>query len=260
MPNRAPFNRFNFIYVINLKRCKARKSHMIKEFRTHGITEYKFFEATDKIDPKVQVMMTNGSVARSYSRFGGQVPFRASQIGNWCSQMNVWKDIVANNRGFCLICEDDIKFTAEGISIISKLLSPPVMKHNKMNMSKPVIIRMGRVLSKKTHNLGIAPRYTKEKYMSNPCYAINKSMAQFLLSHLRQIQCTSDKYTHERIPNRFPRHVQHFSMHPTPVHDLSWIGQMKSEIVGPGRQATPTRQRYVPRRLSRIKHNPIIKR
>lgn len=121
------FDLIQKIYVINLKKCLDRKEHIIEEFKRVGITEYEIFEATDKDSDEVKNMMKSDFVMkfppcfrcyRNICQCYNNVLIK-NQIGNWCSFINIMNDIIQKNySSLVMICEDDIKFTENGMSIL----------------------------------------------------------------------------------------------------------------------------------------------
>ena len=122
---------FNNIYVLNLEKSIDRKEHIEKEFKRVGIEKYEFFKATPHDSDETKNLMNSNFVKKFPNCFRCNnkrcdcennylTPF---QIANWCSFINIFKDIIKNNHKFVLICEDDIVFTFQHKRIIIKLLS-----------------------------------------------------------------------------------------------------------------------------------------
>jgi GR25 family glycosyltransferase involved in LPS biosynthesis len=122
---------FDNIYVINLKESVDRKIHIIQEFERIGIKKYQIFEATHYDSDESKNIYNSNLVKKFPNCFRCNkkrcdcennflTPF---QIGNWCSFLNVFADIIKNDYNFVLICEDDIVFTKQYERIINKLLS-----------------------------------------------------------------------------------------------------------------------------------------
>ncbi len=221
---------FSHIYVINLKRCIDRRSHTIKEFARVGIKHYEFIEAVDKDDPQVLQWLHSGHVTqfppcfrcgknRCHCFNNFLIP---QQIANWCSFIKVWKDMVNNKYDFCLICEDDLKFTYHFNESIANLFSPESLKKYNIDKNRPLLIRLAKAFEKKTHSKKIWQRhhFTQEKTMSNPCFAINTAMAETLLKNIHIINHTSDIYLHKHIIEQYPD-IQHFTIKPIPAYELS---------------------------------------
>ena len=148
------------------------------------------------------------------------VPF---QIGNWCSFLHIFQDIVEKKHKFVLICEDDIVFTFQHKRIINKLLSKENFKNYKIDMDKPLLIRLGTAYDSSNHdNINASPIFLKNYSLCNPCFAINKEMAIVYLSYLKIIDYHSDIYFHKKIPRNIMG-VQFFTMYPYPVYELSFV-------------------------------------
>ncbi len=221
---------FNHVYVVNLKKCADRRLHTIKEFARVGIKHYEFIEAADKDDPQVLQWIKSGKIAqfppcfrcgknRCHCVNNFLIP---QQIANWCSFIKVWKDMVDNKYAFCLICEDDLKFTYHFNESITSLFSPESLKKYRIDKKRPLLIRLAKAFEKKTHSKKIwqRHRFTQEKTMSNPCFAINTAMAEILLKNIHVINHTSDVYIHKQIIEQHSE-IQHFTIKPIPVYELS---------------------------------------
>ena len=222
---------FNNIYVLNLANSIDRKEHIEKEFKRVGIEKYEFFKATPHDSDEVKNLMNSNFVKKFPNCFRCNnkrcdcennflTPF---QIANWCSFINMFKDIIKNNYKFVLICEDDIVFTFQHKRIINKLLSKENFNYYKINMDKPLLIRLGTAYDSSNHdNINIEPIFIKNYSLCNPCFAINREMAIIYLNYLKIIDYHSDIYFHKKIPKNI-RGVQFFTMHPYPVYELSFV-------------------------------------
>jgi GR25 family glycosyltransferase involved in LPS biosynthesis len=221
---------FNNIYVINLESCVDRKTHIINEFNRVGIEKYEFFNAIKSDSQEVIDLMKSDKVkkfptcfwcnqSRCYCKNNVLTEF---QIGNWCSFINIFKDIIEKKYDFVLICEDDIVFSNQYKRIINKLLSPQAFKKYNIDMSKPLSIKMGAAFREENHNSNATPVFIKNYAYCNPCFAINKEMAYMYLSNLNVISNTSDTYFHKIIPKMYPS-IQHLTMYPYPVYELSFV-------------------------------------
>ena len=169
---------FDKIYVINLKKSEDRRQHIINEFNRVGIEKYEFFEATPH-DSEEAINLMNSSLVKKFPSC-----FRCNQkrcdcennyltpfqIANWCSFINIFKDIIKNNYNFVLICEDDIVFTSQYERIINRLLNVFTFKEYNINMNKPLLIRLGTAFNPYNHNSKDIPRYIKNFSLCNPCF------------------------------------------------------------------------------------------
>jgi GR25 family glycosyltransferase involved in LPS biosynthesis len=225
---------FDNIYVLNLKESIDRKLHIENEFKRVGIDKYQFFEATSYDSDEVSNLMKSGFVKKFPNCFRCNLkrclcennfltPF---QIGNWCSFLNIFRDILKNNYKFVLICEDDIVFTFQHERIINNLLSKKTFNKYKINMNKPLLIRLGTAFNSSNHNSNSEPFFLKNYALCNPCFAINKEMAYIYLKYLKIIDYHSDIYFHKKIPMNI-KGVQFFSMFPYPVYELSFVKSKK---------------------------------
>lgn len=225
---------FNHIYVLNLEKSSDRRDHINREFNRVGIEKYEFFKATPHNSKDVDDIMKNGLVKKFPSCFRCNknrcdcennylTPF---QLGNWCSFINIFKDIIKNDYQFVLICEDDIVFSFQYERIINKLLSKDAFKHYNIDMSKPLLIRLGTAFNPQNHNSPAPAVFLKNYSLCNPCFAINKAMAIVYLSALQIIDYHSDVYFHQKIPKNI-KGVQFFTMYPYPVYELSFVKSLQ---------------------------------
>jgi GR25 family glycosyltransferase involved in LPS biosynthesis len=220
---------FDHIYVLNLKKSLDRREHIEKEFKKVGIIKYDFFEAVPYDSDEAKNMIQSNMVKKfpncfkcNYSRCDCEnnylTPF---QIANWCSFLNIFKDIIKKDYKFVLICEDDIVFTFQHKRIINKLLSKDNFRKYKINMNLPLLIRMGATFNPQNHNSKADPFFLKNYALTNPCFAINKEMAMIYLKNITYIDNTSDVYFHQKIP-KYIKGIQNFTMHPYPIYELSF--------------------------------------
>ena len=214
------------IYVMNLERCPERRHHIIQEFQRLNIHDYEFFEATDKDSSEVQNMIKTDFVKKfppcfrchqNKCKCPNNVLIK-QQIGNWCSFINIMKDIIEKDyKELIMICEDDVKFTENGMDILQKMITRKNLQKYKIDFKKPILIR--------AEQRGNFPplntlKLTKNKTMSNACFLVNKCYAKSFMSNLKVIDTTSDIYIHIKILN-YDKNIQHFTIEPSPTHQLS---------------------------------------
>lgn len=228
------FNKiFDKIYVINLKKSLDRRNHIIKEFDRVGIKEYEFIEAIESESEEANILANSKLVKKFPNCFRCNrkrcdcennylTPF---QIGNWASFIKLFHKIVNENNNFVMICEDDIVFTHQYKRIIGHLLSEETLKKYHVDMTKPLLIRMGSAFRHENQMSNAQPIYLKNYALSNPCFAINKPLAEIYLKYLF-INYHSDIYIHKQIPQNI-KSVQHLTMFPYPVYELSFVEEKK---------------------------------
>lgn len=227
------------IYVINLERCIDRKKHIIQEFRRVNFNDYEIFEATDKDDVQVKNMMDTNYVKKfppcfkcnkNRCKCTNNVLIK-HQIGNWCSFINIMKDIIKNDYdNLIMICEDDIKFTKNGLYILNYVITKYRLGRYKIDLKKPVLIRAGSKIGNR-HNLKHVPKLVKKIIMSNPCFICNKYFAESFIENLKIINTTSDLFIHRDIL-LLDKSIQSFTILPQPIYELSCgkFKKFKSEI------------------------------
>jgi GR25 family glycosyltransferase involved in LPS biosynthesis len=223
-------NLFDNIYVLNLKESTDRKIHIQNEFKRVGIDKYEFFEAVSYNSDEVKNLMKSNFVKKFPNCFRCNKKrcdcennfLTCFQIGNWCSFINIFKDILNKDYEFVLLCEDDIVFSNQHERIINKLLSKESFNFYKIDMNKPLLIRMGTAYNPDNHNSKAPAIFLKNFSLCNPCFAINRKMALVYLHYLKIIDYHSDVYFHQKIPKNVPN-VQYFTMYPYPVYELSFV-------------------------------------
>jgi GR25 family glycosyltransferase involved in LPS biosynthesis len=221
---------FDHIYVLNLKESTDRKLHIQNEFKRVGISKYEFFEASPHDSEEVK-NLTNSNLVKKFpncfrcdkKRCDCENNFLTSfQLGNWCSFLNIFKDIIEKEYNFVLICEDDIVFSFQHKRIINALLSKYSFEIYNINMQMPLLIRFGTAFNPDNHNSSAEPRFLRNYSLCNPCFAINRSMAMIYLKFLKIIDYHSDVYFHQKIPKAI-KGIQFFTMYPYPVYELSFV-------------------------------------
>lgn len=227
------------VYVINLEKSIERKTHITHEFKRLQIKNYEIFKATDKDSLKVKKMMKTDYVKKFPPCFrchknvclcSNNVLIK-HQVGNWCSFIEVMKEIEKQDiSGLIMICEDDIKFTDNGLNIFNNL-----MEKLKFQDELPILVRAGSGYSN-LHTMACKPKFASTIIMSNPCFIINKYFARSFLNNLKQINTTSDLYIHRYLPS-LDKSIQTFTMIPQPIYELSCrkFKKFPSEIHPKGR-------------------------
>jgi GR25 family glycosyltransferase involved in LPS biosynthesis len=211
------FEMFDQVYCINLARNVERKEHMIKEFKRVGTERYQFIKAVDGDSQEAKAAVKNPKLSYSKKTLG---PFK---IANWLSHIKTWETIAKQPNSFCLICEDDIKFTKKCLAVTNDLLSNAAFIEHGIDMNVPILIRLGWSQHfKKDARYSGTPKFdTQSHKMSNPCYAINDKMAKILLESLDNTKThgngTSDIYAHAIVAKKH----SHFTMCPPIAFDLS---------------------------------------
>jgi GR25 family glycosyltransferase involved in LPS biosynthesis len=228
-------NLINKIFVINLEHSVDRKQHIIAEFKKNNINNYDFFKGVCKDDEQVVNLMDSDFVETFPPCFRCHQDeckcinniLINTQIGNWCSFINLMKHIDTNKfNGLIMICEDDIKFTDRFNEIFKELLNDKTFKKYDIDQSKPLILRCGSGFSD-DHNIDVEPILTTKIIMSNPCFIINHQFANLFLLKLEKITCTSDMFIHATVSKT----IQNFTMIPQPIYELSSNKGNKAEFV-----------------------------
>jgi GR25 family glycosyltransferase involved in LPS biosynthesis len=246
---------FNHVYVINLERSFDRRKHIEEEFSRVGIKEYEFFTATDQHDPLLDELIAKDRLHqfppcwacgnnRCHCKSNH---LRRPQLANHLSMRGVWEDIVKNNHGLSLICEDDIQFIPQAHRVLAKLLPKLPLKTDQ-----PLLIRMSSAARKDFFNQPI--HMDQYKLQSNPCYAINTAMAKLLVEESVKISMPSDVFVHRYCVNKHPE-VHHVTLRPLPAHDLSSSGrkQFTSEVLPQGiDEADAKAQQQIVRRIEYV--------
>lgn len=107
-----------------------------------------------------------------------------------------------------------------GIDLLNSLINLTTFNEYEITMNKPILIRLGAFYGKH-HLYNKKPCLTQHIIMSNPCFIINTLFAKSFISHLKQINTTSDIFIHSQLPE-IDKSIQHFTANPLPVYDLSY--------------------------------------
>ena len=227
------------VYVINLKSSTDRRKHIKKEFSKFKITNFEILRAIDKDSDIVKKLMNTKYVKKFPPCFRckqnkcdcSNNVLIDSQIGNWCSFIKVMRNIVKNNYdNLIMVCEDDIKFTDNGMEILNKMITIQNLQKYNIDFEKPILIRAGSNYSN-YHESYSTPYFNNEQIMSNPCFLCNNFFAKSFLKNLKKIRSTSDVYIHSHILS-YDKTIQHFTVVPQPIYELSYgiYKKFKSEI------------------------------
>jgi len=228
------------IFIIHLKESIKREIHIKNEFKRMELTNYEIFDAISGDSKEVKDKFNSGFVKKppcfrcslSKCKHVNKV-LNKRQIGNWCSYINLMKKIVDEKiSGLIMICEDDIKFMMNYHVIMDKLITKEVFDQYKIDINKPILIRLGGISCKKQiHPYMKRLKLIKKKVMSNPCFLINLQFAESFINNLRKINTTSDIFIHIKLIN-IDNNIQDFTLIPQIAHDLSYgpIKKFKSTI------------------------------
>lgn len=228
------------IFIIHLKKSIEREIHIKNEFNRMNLTNYEIFDAVSGDSDEVKEKFSSGFVKRpscfrcnSLNCNHANKVLQKRQIGNWCSYINLMKKIVDEKiSDLIMLCEDDIKFMKNYHIIMDKLITKEVFDKYKIDIDKPILIRLGGITCDKLrhpnmNNLKLIKKIT----MSNPCFLINLQFAESFVNNLLKINTTSDIFIHKRLVN-IDTDIQHFTLIPQIAHELSYGPNpiFKSEI------------------------------
>ena len=228
---------FDRVYCISLPRSTDRRAYITRYFLELGITNYEFFDATDKNDEIVRHYYDRGLV-QTYPpcfRCGKLTCGRDDcnnilippQVATFISYLNLWRKIVAEDVGRALIVEDDVKFTEYAAEAAHALVNEAALGSIGFAADRAVLLRLGWAISdehRSSTNPVIAQGLTR---MSNPCHAITRTMAAVLLERFTRIETTVDIYQHIVVGET----VENYTVLPPLSYELSWsVGAVASLI------------------------------
>lgn len=218
------------IFVISLKECVSRKTHIVNEFLKYQIKNYEFFEAINKDSEEINDLLSSIKLKkfppcfRCYKNVCNckNNYLLDTHIANWCSYIKLMKKIVNSNYNkLIMICEDDIKFTKNGYNILNNIIQHSTLNQYDINLNNPVLIRVGSAFKDIHHKLKIIPILLKRVMMSNPSFIINKKYAESFLKNLKIIEKTSDVFIHKYIL-KLDESIQDWTVFPQPIYELSY--------------------------------------
>ena len=103
---------------------------------------------------------------------------KPTQVANILSFKYLIKDIADKKiPGLIMICEDDVKFTETGFDQLQYMLSKESLKANSLTVDKPLLIQIGSLYDPSHHETGETPYFSKNRFLSNPCFVINLPFA-----------------------------------------------------------------------------------
>lgn len=222
---------FQKVLCISLPARTDRRDHAVEELGRQGLTPFRWIDAFDSESEAVNRAFLEGRVASfpPCFRCGAERcmcenrRLMPEQVGTWLSHEEAWRS--AADGGLTLICEDDVKFTERATEGISWLAAQAELT-SALDQQEPVLLRLGRALGP-AHASRSRFTLTGQPTMSNPCYALNRPMADLLLVNAAKICTTVDIYTHSEVAPR----TLHFTLEPPLASDLSWsTGELRSDI------------------------------
>ena len=221
---------FDKIFVLSLKSSTERRSHIENEFKRVGISKYDFYDAISPDSDEYTTFINSGIVSTfppcfrcGHMRCACENNFLTSfQLANWASFLSIFNTIIEKNYKFVLLFEDYIVFTTQYKRIFNRLFSKANFRKYRINMNKPLLIKMGAAFDAVNHNSIAEPRFIKNFALCNPCFAINIEMAKIYINSLKKISWTSDTYFHKIIPQHLPS-IQSFTTYPYGIYELSFV-------------------------------------
>jgi GR25 family glycosyltransferase involved in LPS biosynthesis len=222
--------KFSEVFCISLPGRSDRREHAVGEFGRLGLA-FRWIDAFDSQSEAVRRAFRAGRVASFPPCFRCGADRCAcenrrlmpEQVGTWLSHEQAWRRVAA--EGLTLVCEDDVKFTeraAEGLA----WLATQAPLASALRRGEALLVRLGRALGP-NHASEAAFVLNRRPTMSNPCYALNRPMANLLLERSDRIGTTVDIYTHRDVATG----ASHFTLEPPLAYELSWsTGELRSDI------------------------------
>ena len=219
------------VLCIGLPDRRDRRRHARTELARVGIEDYRMIDGFAKDSPEVRRAFEAGRVAGFPPCFRcGQdlcgcenKRLMPEQVGAWLAHEAAWGAVEGDR--LTVICEDDIKFTERAADGFRFLAGAPEIAA-RLEARDPVLVRLGRALSD-DHGADRPFALTQATTMSNPCYAINRAMAERLLENAGPITTTVDIMAHRLVGRQIP----HFTLDPPIAYELSWsTGDLRSDV------------------------------
>jgi len=246
------FRQFDRVFCISLPGSIDRRNYITDYFKKIGVSDYEFFDATDKSEEIVSDYYSKGLVATwpPCFRCGKLTCGRDDcnnilippQVTTFITYLRLWKYIVNSDIGTALIVEDDVRFTDYAPHAVEAMVKGDVLAQAGFVAENPVLLRFGWALSgehKATGNIALQSGVVR---MSNPCHAITRSLARRLLDNFSRVDHTVDVYQHQQVGSE----VANYTVFPPLAFELSCsVGALESLI-----HPKPVRVGYLQR------HNP----
>jgi GR25 family glycosyltransferase involved in LPS biosynthesis len=222
---------FSRVLCVGLVDRTDRRAHARSEFARVGIGGYRFVDGCAADSDEVRSAFESGRVAACPPCFrcGKQAcecenrRLMPEQVGCWLAHERAWRDVA--EQGMTLVCEDDVLFTPRVGEAFAFLAQHAQLA--RLIETGPVLLRLGRALTE-DHQAGREFRLTDTIAMSNPCYALNRTMADLLLGASDRIFTTVDIFIHRDMAPK----AASLTLDPPLASDLSWsTGQFRSDIL-----------------------------
>jgi len=166
---------------------------------------FQFFDATSADDELVSTYYQDGLVKTYPTCFrcgkyecGNENcnnTLIASQVATFISYLRLWKYIANSQFETVLIIEDDVELSDNSDLICKEFVKGKCLKKSGLSGEDPMLLRFGWALCE-DHQSGKSFSFIDDVKMSNPCHAINKPMAELLLSNFKSIDTTVDVFQH----------------------------------------------------------------
>jgi hypothetical protein len=231
------FNNFEKVLCVNLPGSSGRRYYIEKLFDENGLDQPVFFQATDQgsnvVDDYYKAGLVKGypNCFRCEKKTSNEIEFNniliRPQVATFITYLNIWKFILDNGIQNALIIEDDIAFNEDIEAKCSQIDEKRLIESTGLQGSESVLIRFGWALGQE-HSQKREMQFIQNMVrMSNPCFAVNRSMAGLLHSSCAKISTTADIYTHEVIG----RKVKNYTAVPPLFYEKSWsTGEFESLI------------------------------
>ncbi len=232
---------FDYIVCVSLSSSDDRRAHIRSHFADVGIHDYQFFDAIPSDAPIVDEYYWNEKVQRYPKCFRCNklecgkdncnnvlIP---SQVATWISHQKIWEFIQEHRFKTALIVEDDIQFNDYAPLALVQLVKSEAFQ-NDFQSDRPCLLRLGWRLREDHTYHGTVELSTDVIRMSNPCYAINQSMAVQLATNVKQVDTTVDVYVHRQIAPQY----HHYTLLPPLAHEHSSSTGALSSLIHPKQQ------------------------
>ncbi|MGF1535848.1 MAG: glycosyltransferase family 25 protein [Elainellaceae cyanobacterium] len=228
---------FDQVFCVSLPHSQDRRRYIEGYFVELGISDYTFWDATDKTDSVVEQYYRRGLVQQYPPCFRcGQYTcgddtcnnvLIAPQVATFITYLTLWREIVRAGVGRAFVVEDDVKFTPYADQAARQIVTARRLDAIDFRADVPSLLRLGWALCPE-HQASEA--YTFEPDVvrfSNPCHALTRAMAELLLNKFEKITTTVDVYQHQIIAAK----ATNYTLMPPLAYELSWsVGEFDSLI------------------------------
>ena len=182
------------IYIINLKRCKKRKKHIIEELKKQKITNYEIVDAIDgnALPPKE---LKSKTYKNTYNKNPWNIKMSPGQIGCALSHIKVYKIFLETSFKIALILEDDAIFIGNFRNNLEKF----IIKNFKFKKQITLLSELKEFYHKPISKMQKFELVDVTNAFFTHAYFINRDAAESIISFNYPVKTIADNFVFFKI-------------------------------------------------------------